>query len=178
MNWWIKIGLVTILLVLLGLGLYWGWWWYRLQRAQNYDLLLQTLYERNTVPLLQPEQVGDLSQYLILDVRTEAEYQVSHLPNSHFVNASNPDFEQLEQLHAPKRPVLVYCSVGYRSEQLGQQLLNKGWASVYNLYGGLFQWANQGRPLVDANNATTTLVHGFGPTWGRWVKDSAAVVYE
>ena len=178
MSFFVKISLLLLLLVLLGVGLYWGRWWYQLQSASNYEALLSTLYQNHQVPLLHAPTVEDWSQYLILDVRSPEEYAVSHLPEAHFVNYQNPDQAALDRLLQTDRPIVVYCSVGYRSEQFGANLRSSYPSPVYNLYGGLFQWANEKRPLVDAQQAPTQLVHGYSPSWGRWVTEEDRVVYE
>lgn len=174
----VKILLIGLLIVALLFGGYWGWWWWQLRQAPTYQAMLHTLYQRTEVPLLHPSELDDLSQYLILDVRSEAEYAVSHLPQAHFVNYDAPDAATLDSLLKTQRPVLVYCSVGYRSAQLGKQLLQRHSAPVYNLYGGLFGWANAQRPLLNASGDTTLSVHGFSPQWGRWVEGAERVVYE
>lgn len=175
---WFKFLILGLVLAALILGGYWGWWWWQLRQATTYQELLETLYQRTEVPLLHPSELADLSEYLILDVRSAAEYAVSHLPHAQFVDYNAPDYAALDSLLQTQRPVLVYCSVGYRSAQLGQQLLERYSIPVYNLYGGLFGWANAQYPLLNAAGETTQTVHGFSPQWGRWVDNAEQVVYE
>jgi rhodanese-related sulfurtransferase len=47
-------------------------------------------------------------------------------------------------------PVIVYCSVGYRSEKIGEKLQKLGFQNVHNLYGGIFQWKNDGFEVLNA----------------------------
>ena len=47
--------------------------------------------------------------------------------------------------------MVAYCSVGYRSAGLTDELGQRGYTRVCNLEGSLFQWANEGRPLVNAD---------------------------
>ena len=61
-------------------------------------------------------------------------------------------------------PVVAYCSVGYRSAGLADGLGQRGYTRVYNLEGSLFQWANEGRPLVDADGPVN-VVHPYGEPW-------------
>ena len=58
-------------------------------------------------------------------------------------------FEKLD----PDKPVLVYCSVGARSQDIGKKLVQKGF-SVVNLYGGIFQWVNDELPVYDSLGQT------------------------
>jgi 3-mercaptopyruvate sulfurtransferase SseA len=41
---------------------------------------------------------------------------------------------------------------------------------VSYLAGGIFQWANEERPLVDAAGNPTTRVHPYNRFWGRLLK--------
>ena len=85
----------------------------------------------------------------LLDVRTEAEFAVSHLPGALRID---PDASPAQVVAAirPNTAVVVYCSVGYRSSQLAKRLQKAGVAGVSNLDGSIFQWANEGRLLHKA----------------------------
>jgi 3-mercaptopyruvate sulfurtransferase SseA len=66
--------------------------------------------------------------------------------------------------------VVVYCSVGYRSERVGEKLLGAGYQHVHNLYGSLFEWVNEGNPVVDKQEKPTQRVHAYSRLWGVWLK--------
>jgi rhodanese-related sulfurtransferase len=108
--------------------------------------------------------LGDrqVSSPIVLDVRRPEEFAVSHLPTAQWV----PDLEVALAIGiASRQPVVVYCSVGYRSARLGAQLCQAGYGPVYNLTGSLFQWANEGRSLVCQGQPATT-VHPYSRRWG------------
>jgi rhodanese-related sulfurtransferase len=136
-----------------------------------YKQLLRTLYRR-TVPTVAPaalvRELGAPAAPLLLDVRTPAEYRVSHLKGARFVNFDSMATEQLADVPRT-RPVVVYCSVGVRSERLGERLQMLGFRQVRNLYGGLFEWVNEGHPVYDANGVTTN-VHPYSAVWSPWLK--------
>jgi rhodanese-related sulfurtransferase len=147
--------------------------------SPNYDRLLRTLY-RNTVPVVQPTQLAaTLTQkpgtVLLLDTRTPAEYRVSHLRGAQFV-----DFDSYEQntfAGLPHdRPIVVYCSVGYRSERVGERLKALGFQDVRNLYGGIFQWVNESRPVYNQQGLTTD-IHPYSALWSAWL-NKGRKVYE
>ena len=66
--------------------------------------------------------------------------------------------------------MVCYCSVGYRSsivaEKLKQFLRSQGRKDVkiYNLEGGVFQWAIEGRELEGERK---TQVHPYSMFWGK-----------
>lgn len=105
---------------------------------------------------------------LILDTRERKEFETSHIPGAKFNGPNNIDHRLLEA--TPKnRPIILYCSVGYRSSRLAEKLQKMGYTKVRNLWGSVFEWTNQGHPLVDSKNAPTTKIHTYDANWSRWV---------
>ena len=112
------------------------------------------------------QQLTDRAQFLLVDTRKPAEYAVSHLPGA--VRAES--VEAIQQLCPDPKDgnIIAYCSIGYRSARLAQQLAAAGYRAV-NLEGSLFQWANENRPLV-RNHRQTTQVHPYSSTWALLLK--------
>jgi rhodanese-related sulfurtransferase len=137
----------------------------------NYERLLRRLY-RNTVPTVTPAALlRELSRPVppvLLDARAPAEFKVSHLRGARFVNYDSIATEQFAGLDRAQ-PVVVYCSVGYRSERLGERLHALGFRQVRNLYGGLFEWVNEGYPVYNAQGRTNN-VHPYSALWGMWLE--------
>jgi len=79
-------------------------------------------------------------QPLLLDVRAAAEFDVSHLPGA-LPAPSVGQALDLIQARPTAGPVVLYCSVGYRSADLAAQLQAHGLTNLYNLEGSIFQWA-------------------------------------
>src|SRR5690606_42136192 len=52
--------------------------------------------------------------------------------------------------------IVVYCAVGNRAERIGEKLLKAGYKHVYNLYGGIFEWMNQGNPVYTSGQVQTS----------------------
>jgi rhodanese-related sulfurtransferase len=65
--------------------------------------------------------------------------------------------------------IIVYCSIGVRSENIGERLINEGYSKVYNLYGGIFEWKNNGYSVVDCNNEITEQVHAYSKKWSQYL---------
>ena len=139
--------------------------------SPTYARLLRTLY-RNSVPTVAPAALAHELQQppapLLLDVRTPAEYRVSHLRGARFVPFDSLAVETFAGVDR-RQPVVVYCSVGYRSERLGERLHALGFRHVRNLYGGLFEWVNEGYPVYNAQGPTSN-VHPYSPLWSPWLK--------
>ena len=120
------------------------------QRIQTPGLAAWLKDERRAAPTL-------------LDVREPAEFDVSHLAHARQVEpGSDP-----RALGLPKdAPIVTYCSVGYRSAEFARRLRQAGYTNVHDLEGSIFQWANEGRPLVKDDRQPAEKVHPFNKTWG------------
>lgn len=105
---------------------------------------------------------------LVLDARSQTEYAVSHIETATQIDPLIPDLAVLSTV-AKNNPIIVYCSVGYRSAKLAQQLNETGMKCIYNLSGGIFQWANEGR-LIFRHNQPTQVVHPYNAIWGKLLK--------
>ena len=102
-----------------------------------------------TVPLIGVKELADKKEeYVILDTREQEEYTLSHIEGAQHLGYGQLNQTVLSDLDKDT-PIVLYCSVGYRSEKIGERLKKKGFTNVYNLYGSIFEWVNQGQPVVD-----------------------------
>ena len=137
----------------------------------EFDDKLKTLYN-NTIVTIQPVEVKILmirkEKIVLLDTRGKVEYDVSHIQGAKFIeyeSYSSNDFK-----HIPKNArIIVYCSVGYRSERVGEKLLELGYKNVHNIYGGIFEWKNAGFEVVNKFNQPTDSVHTYNKSWAKWL---------
>ena len=106
---------------------------------------------------------------LLLDARTREEYAVSHLPDAVY---AGPEGKAISTDSLSREaPIVVYCSVGYRSAGVVKRLEEAGFADVSNLKGSIFRWANEGRPLYRAGERVFQ-VHPYNERWGRLLDES------
>ena len=131
-----------------------------------YQTLLKGLYD-SSFPVVKPEQITELTKYQVLDAREKVEFQVSHLQTAKWVGHENFSLKSVAELDKNK-PVLIYCTVGARSEEIGKTLQKAGFKKVYNLYGGILHWVNEGRPVF-ANGKPTLQVHTYSKPWSIWL---------
>jgi len=111
-------------------------------------------------------------QYILLDARELDEYLVSHLPGAIHLGHDQPKWDALEEIDKDKK-IVIYCSIGYRSEKIGEQLLAKGYTNIRNLYGSIFEWANQDCNLEDRRGRLTKRVHTYNKKWSKWLDNTA-----
>lgn len=137
-----------------------------------YRTLLSSLYD-SEFPVLKPEQLSDLKSYQLLDAREKKEYEVSHLQDATWVGFETFSLKNVSDLDKNK-PVVVYCTVGARSEEIGKKLKSAGFKQVYNLYGGIIHWVNEGNPVYH-NGTKTNQVHTYSQPWGIWLNKGEKV---
>lgn len=79
----------------------------------------------------------------LVDVRTQSEYKMGHIPNSKLIDIMNPQFIQsLDELDRDKS-YYVYCRSGNRSFHAGKQMIKMGFKKVYNLAPGIIGWKGE-----------------------------------
>jgi rhodanese-related sulfurtransferase len=126
-------------------------------------------YLNFTIPTISVQELHSKpNDYLKLDAREFKEYQVSHIPGAKFIGYSNFNIIKMAAIDK-KTKIVVYCSIGYRSEKIGEKLKKQGFTNVYNLYGSIFEWANMDYPLEKENNLKTKEIHGYNKSWSKWV---------
>ncbi|MEL6864946.1 MAG: rhodanese-like domain-containing protein [Bacteroidota bacterium] len=135
----------------------------------NFDRTLKVLLDFS-IPLMSVQELhAKKDKVIIFDTREWTEYETSHIENAAYLGYTQVQTQQLEKL--PKDTTIVlYCSVGYRSEKMGEKLQEMGFNRVYNLYGSLFEWVNAGYPVVDMGSTTTNRVHAYDRIWGQWLE--------
>ena len=101
---------------------------------------------------------------VVLDARTDDEYAVSHLQGAVRMDPYKPSLRPLRGF-SKDTAIVLYSSVGYRGARVADFLARQGYSQVYNLEGGEFRWANEGRPVFRQDRPTAE-VHPYNPTWG------------
>ena len=146
-------------------------------QTKDYKEKLESLYS-HTVPLIASKELSseiDLEkQVVLLDIRSMEEYKVSHLKGAKLIDYDH--FKKKDVKDIPlNSQVIVYCSVGYRSEKIGEKLLKMGFTNVQNLYGGIFQWKNEGFEIVNEKTHETDSVHTYNKNWSQWLEKGIKV---
>lgn len=77
--------------------------------------------------------------YVILDVRTQAEYDESHIPGAILIPHDTVTTAAEDALPDKDQLILVYCRSGNRSKQASQTLVDLGYTNVVE-FGGINSW--------------------------------------
>ena len=90
----------------------------------------------------------DKQKVVLVDVRTDGEWNAGHLKNAKHIDISKPDFDKKISELKKDATVIVYCAVGGRSSRAAGMMSKKGFKKVYNLDGGINAWAANGYQIV------------------------------
>jgi rhodanese-related sulfurtransferase len=125
------------------------------------------------VPEMGVERAHALEAAVFLDARELEEYQVSHIPGALWVGYEDFRMDRLKGI-SKESTIVVYCSVGYRSERITKRLTKEGYRAAYNLYGGIFEWVNRDYPIRNEQGSTPK-VHAYDRFWGIWLTSGEKV---
>lgn len=133
-------------------------------------------FNKNSVDYIAVDDLLAIEEAILLDTRKRDEYEVSHLRNAHWVGHKKFNIDSVFKIIPDKKAkIIVYCSVGVRSENIGERLQQAGYSNVRNLYGGIFQWKNKGYPVFDMEGRETEKVHAFSKHWGKLLTNGEKV---
>lgn len=132
----------------------------------------EVLKIRNTqnIPYITVDSLAVKNNYILLDARELEEFNVSHLKNAVCVGYDYFKLNNVTSIIKDKKtPIVVYCSLGVRSEDVAEKLKKAGYFNVYNLFGGIFEWKNHGYPTFDLNETKTEKVHVCSKYWAPYL---------
>lgn len=139
------------------------------------DLLKK--HNKKSVPYISIQELAmSKSEVIILDAREPKEYDTSHIKNAIYIGYDNFDIATVSKIIENKQAqIVVYCSVGIRSEVIAEKLKKAGHDNVFNLYGGIFNWKNEDFSVFNAEGKETDSIHTFNQEWSKWLKKGVKV---
>jgi rhodanese-related sulfurtransferase len=128
-------------------------------------------HNTNSVPYISVQELAmPKTEALILDAREISEYNVSHLKDAIHIGYTNFYIEAIQKKIKDKnQQIVVYCSLGIRSETIAEQLKKAGYKNVFNLYGGIFEWKNNNFKVYDLEQKETENIHVYSESWSKWL---------
>lgn len=128
-------------------------------------------YNEESIPYISVKELSTIeSEVILLDAREINEYQISHLKGAIYVGYDHFDINTVSRQNINKESkIIVYCSLGIRSEDISEKLKQAGYNNIYNLYGGIFEWKNEDHLIVDSEGNETDKIHAFSKQWGKWL---------
>jgi len=102
--------------------------------------VVQTTAKYNKILSEEAKKMMDSDKdIIILDVRTQAEYEESHIKGA--IRITDTELSKLAPSMLPNKDakILVYCRSGRRSKAAAEELLSMGYTNVYD-FGGIIDW--------------------------------------
>lgn len=94
------------------------------------------------------EQHKDDLDFMIIDVRSEGEYEDGHIPGAINLLYTNSNFTDTMQQYGKDTTYLFYCLSGGRSMSAIEKLIPLGFEKMYNVSGGIIEWKNEGYEVI------------------------------
>ena len=85
------------------------------------------------------ELMDESTDYIIVDVRTQDEYDTSHIPNAVCIPNESIGDTDIKELPDKTQTVFVYCQSGVRSKEAAEKLADMGYTDVIE-FGGITDW--------------------------------------
>ena len=87
--------------------------------------------------------INNTKKLQIVDVRTPQEFDSTAIQKAVNIDYKNPSFKDNIQVLDKTKPVLVYCRSGKRSLNAMNIMMGLGFNNVYNLSGGILEFAKK-----------------------------------
>lgn len=88
------------------------------------------------------EMMENEKDYIILDVRTEQEFEEQHIPNAINVPNETIGTKEISELPDKEQLLMVYCRSGNRSKQASEKLVEIGYRNIVE-FGGMKDWPGE-----------------------------------
>ena len=86
--------------------------------------------------------MNENTDYIILDVRTIAEYNEGHIPNAICIPNETIGNNTINELSDKEQLILIYCRSGNRSKQAAEKLKKLGYTNLIE-FGGIIDWKGE-----------------------------------
>ena len=106
----------------------------------------KTAGDTKTYRQVSPEEAAAMMEeetdYIILDVRTQEEYETAHIPGAICIPNETIGTDEIPELPDKDQLILVYCRSGNRSKQASEKLAKQGYANIVE-FGGINSWTGE-----------------------------------
>jgi len=145
--------------------------------AQNSLPELLQHYNTKNIPYMTVQELAmPKTEIILFDTREENEFKISHLKNAILVGYDQFSMDSVfNKVPNKNEKIVVYCSIGIRSEIIAYKLKKAGYKHVFNLYGGIFEWKNNNFPVYNSIGKETDSIHVFSAKWSKWLKNGHKV---
>jgi rhodanese-related sulfurtransferase len=107
---------------------------------------LVTISPKQAYTLIQQER--DNPDFVILDIRTPAEFKAGHIEGATRIDYYSKEFLNQMQALDKNKTYLIYCRSANRTTRTLYLIKDMGFEAVYNMGQGIRGWLQNGFPVV------------------------------
>ena len=100
---------------------------------ENADTYLQITAEEAA------ERMAEETDYILLDVRTEEEFEAEHIPGAICIPNETIGDSAIPELPDKEQTIFIYCRSGNRSKDAAEKLVRQGYTHIIE-FGGINDW--------------------------------------
>ena len=118
---------------------------------------------KSKAPHISSQQLSDYltndTDFILLDVRTEAEYQAGHIKGAQWFARGRLEYYIQELIKDPDAKIVLYCRTGGRSALGTLTLLDMGYTDVVDLNGGFKEWIMEGNTFYNMHGENKVVAY-------------------
>lgn len=100
-------------------------------------------------------------EFVLVDVRTSAEYDAAHLPGAMHINRGLIEWVAPKKIQDTDAKIYVYCRTGARSAFVTERLIEMGYTNATNIYDAFKGWVVAGYPVYNRHGEFTLKPKSF-----------------
>ncbi len=118
-------------------------------KAKKDSQQVETTKDEKVISLISPQDLNELTDIQLIDVRTPEEFSEGHIDNAVNINFYDDNFiKDMTSKLDKSKPIYVYCRSGGRSGKASKKLEDAGFTKVYDLKGGFMNWTDNKLKVV------------------------------
>jgi len=109
----------------------------------------KTTTQHGEISVISPIEFKEKSENaIVIDIRTPKEFADGHLEGAVNVNYFDKTFLDEITKYDKTKPIFIYCRSGNRTSSASKKVSNLGFENVYDLQGGIKNWAKNNQKIV------------------------------
>ncbi|MGB9936267.1 MAG: rhodanese-like domain-containing protein [Methanobacterium sp.] len=110
------------------------------------DQIMNSITPKDALKLI--EKHKDDPNFEILDIRSDREYSLGHIPGAKSLHYEGHEFQRKVENLDKEKEYVIYCKSGVRGGYFLNQMEKSGFNKAHNIQGGFMGWQVSRLPLT------------------------------